>query len=496
MDYLILSPVVLPIITGIVLLLLPQKVFKNRKALLITAGISVVVSTCLTLFIISGVVGSSVGLFCIVDDIRIYFNIDDTGRLFAATAAVIFVLTGFFSFGYMAHEKNEKRYYAYYLMTFGVLVGLCFSGNLVTMYMFYEFMTIVSVPLVLHSGSREAVMAGLKYLIYSFCGSYMALFGIYCLYRYTDTLDFVGHGTLRADELVQSGNVQLMLAASFLMILGFGVKAGMFPMHAWLCAAHPAAPAPASAFLSGIIVKGGILAVIRTVFYCIGSDFLRGTWVQTLWILLASITVIMGSALAYKERMLKKRLAYSTISNLSYIMLGLAFLSESGFRGSLLHVVFHAVIKTALFMFAGSVIFVTGKVRVNDLAGLGKKMPMLFRAYTIAALGLTGIPPMSGFVSKWYIGLGGFSSDIPVFSRLGVVALIISALLTAGYLLPISVKGFLADENNGSMALHYKEPPRIMLVPVIVLAAATLVLGIFPVPLVEFINGIILDCFL
>ena len=180
------------------------------------------------------------------------------------------------------------------------------------------------------------------------------------------------------DRLVQSGNTGLMLVAAFCIILGFGVKAGSFPMHAWLPTAHPVAPAPASAFLSGIIVKGGILAVVRTGDHCIGAAFLRGTWVQMVWLTLAVITIVMGSALAYKEKMLKKRLAYSTVSNLSYIMLGLAVMTPEAFTGSMLHIVFHAIIKCTLFLFAGAVITATGEGKVSAYAGLGRKMPVLF----------------------------------------------------------------------------------------------------------------------
>lgn len=491
MNYLILSPVFVPIIAGIALLLLPDKVFGGRKGLLISVGMIAVVSALLGVFAVSGVAGSSVKLFDIARGLSVYFNIDNFGRLFAALVTFIFVLISFYSFAYMAHEKNERRFYAFYLMTYGVLMGLSFSGNMVTMYMFYELMTLVSFPLVLHNGSREAVMAALKYLMYSFGGAYMALFGIYYLYKYTETLDFAAGGAAWSSEFLASGNMGLMLAAVFLMIVGFGVKAGLFPMHAWLSAAHPAAPAPASAFLSGIIVKGGILAIIRTVYYCVGADFLRGTWVQTAWLTLSVITIIMGSALAYKEKLLKKRFAYSTISNLSYIMLGLALLNRTAFVGSILHIVFHAVIKTALFMFAGAVIFITGKTRVNDTAGLGRKMPKLFGAYTVAALGLIGIPPTSGLISKWYLAIGGFESGVPVFSWLGAVALLVSALLTAGYLLPISVRGFLADENNRSTSLGYKEPPLMMLAPIFILVAVTLILGVYPMPLIEFAKTLI-----
>lgn len=509
MSYMILLPVVLPVIVGFTLLFLHERVFRDRQSLLIVTGVSFVVSAALAAYVISGAAGDRLILFRLVDDIPVYFAIDDLGRLFAGIVVVVFLLAGFFSFVYMSHEKNEKRYYSFYLITFGVLMGLCFSGNLVTLYLFYEFMTLASMPLVIHNGSKEAVMAALKYLFYSFCGAYMALFGIYFLYRFSMVFEnpgdalggtyyyetahmmgFVPGGWLDMEAVAASGNTALCLTAVFLMLVGFGVKAGCFPLHAWLPTAHPVAPAPASAFLSGIIVKGGILAIIRTVYYCVGADFLRGTWVQTVWGILAVITLLMGSSLAFKEKILKKRLAYSTVSNLSYILLGLSMMNMTAFTGSLLHVVFHALIKSGLFLFAGALIFSTGRVKVKEFAGLGKKMPVLFWSYTICSLGLIGIPPTSGVISKWYLALGCLESGIAGLSWIGPVALLVSALLTAGYLLPLAVNGFLKAPLDEKTLEKYREPAPCMLVPVVLLAAATLLLGVFPTPLVEFIGGI------
>ena len=487
MDYLILLPIILPIIAGVGLILLPQKAFRDRKGLLIVTGALILISAMLSLLVICNVSESELRLFNLVDGISVYFAIDKLGKLFAAVVTFIFVLAGFFSFAYMEHEQNEKRYYGFYLITFGVLIGLDFAGNLVTMYMFYELMTLVSAPLVLHTASKEAIMAGLKYMFYSFCGAYMALFGIYFLNRFSVTLDFVAGGTLNTEALAQTGNTGFMLVVAFLMIVGFGVKAGCFPFHAWLPTAHPVAPSPASAFLSCIIVKGGVLAIIRVVYYCIGSDFLRGTWVQQTWITLAIITIIMGSALAYKEKILKKRFAYSTVSNLSYILLGLAMLNATAFTGSVLHVVFHAIIKSALFMFAGAVIFTTGKTKVKELVGFGKSMPLLFGAYIVVSLGLIGIPPASGVISKWYLAVGALEGNVSVLSWIGAIALLVSALLTAGYLLPIAVKGFLVSPLGEN---KYKEPSFMMLSPIVVLAAVTIILGIFPTPLIDFISNI------
>ncbi len=510
MDYMILVSIILPIIAGAVLLLMPEKVFADRLRLLEVTGVSFVVSALLAVIVISGAVGDRLVLFRLVDEIPVYFEIDNLGRLFAGIVVLVFVLEGFFSFVYMSHEKNEKRYYGFYLITFGVLMGLCFAGNLVTLYLFYEFMTLASMPLVIHSGSKEAVMAALKYLFYSFCGAYMALFGIYFLYKcaYVDTsiesglslavgeldahmMDFAAGGRPEMDAVLRSGNREICLVAIFLMIVGFGVKAGCFPLHAWLPTAHPVAPAPASAFLSGIIVKGGVLAIIRVVYYYVGADFLRGTWVQTAWAVLAVVTLLMGSSLAFKEKILKKRLAYSTVSNLSYILLGLSMLNATALTGSLLHVVFHAVIKSALFLSAGALIFTTGRTKVNDFVGLGRKMPVLFWSYTIVSLGLIGIPPTSGVISKWYLATGCLESGMAGLSWIGPAALLISALLTAGYLLPLSIRGFLMEPDYNAVHNDYREPRLLMLAPVVILAVITLVLGLYPTPLIQLIqNGI------
>lgn len=500
MDYMILLSVVLPIIAGGVLLFLPDSAFADRKRLLKVTGVSFVVSALLAVCVISGAAVDRLVLFRLVDEIPVYFQIDALGRLFAGIVVLVFVLAGFFSFAYMSHEQHEKRYYGFYLVTFGVLMGLCFSGNLVTLYLFYEFMTLASMPLVIHSGSREAVMAGLKYLFYSFCGAYMALFGLYFLYQYAGgaagAVGFVPGGSFDMAAVAASGNMGMCLAAVFLMIVGFGVKAGCFPLHAWLPTAHPVAPAPASAFLSGIIVKGGVLAIIRTVYYCVGADFLRGTWVQTAWAVLAVVTLLMGSSLAFKEKVLKKRLAYSTVSNLSYILLGLAMLNATAFVGSLLHVVFHAVIKSGLFLTAGALIFTTGRTKVNDFMGLGRKMPILFWSYTIVSLGLIGIPPTSGVVSKWYLATGCLESGLTGLSWVGPAALLVSALLTAGYLLPLAIRGFLMEPDYEAVRSDYREPGALMLAAVVTLAAITLALGLFPTPLIRLIqDGIAVGLF-
>lgn len=477
--------VFLPIACGVLILFFPG--LKKRNLLLGVSFLSLAVSMLCALAVAAGG-EAELHLLQFGGSLEVYFHVDPLGRVFAAVITVVWLMAGIFSCEYMKHEKEEKRYFGFYVLVYGVLMALCFSGNLVTYYMFYEMMTLTTLPLIMHNKSREAIMAGLKYLFYSLCGAYLVLFGIYFLNRYAGTLDFTAGGSgLEA----AGGHSALMLAVVFLMILGFGVKAGMFPMHAWLPTAHPVAPAPASAVLSGLVVKMGVLGIVRVIFYVVGPEVIRGTWVQTAWLTLTLITVFMGSMLAYREKVMKKRLAYSTVSQISYILFGLALLNPEAMTGSLLHVVFHACIKSCLFLSAGAVIYKTGRTRVDELTGIGKEMPVTIWCYTFASLALVGIPPASGFISKWYLAGGSLESGIPVFSWLGPVILLVSALLTAGYLLPITIRGFLPGADYDYEGLQKKEPSGVMVVPLLILAGLSVLLGLFPNPLIQYLNQII-----
>ncbi len=366
-----------------------------------------------------------------------------------------------------------------------MLAALCYSGNLFTFYVFFELMTLTSVPLVMHELTHEAVMAGLKYLFYSVGGAFLSLFGLFLFTAQGAELTFTAGGVL--DSASASGVARL---AVFLMILGFGTKAGMFPMHGWLPTAHPVAPAPASAVLSGVITKAGVLGILRTVYYVAGPELIRGTWVQYAWIGLTLITVFMGSMLAYREKVLKKRLAYSTVSQVSYVLFGLSLLQPVAFVGALLHVVFHSLVKNGLFLSAGAIICKTGKTKVDELKGIGKEMPVVLWCFTLAGVTLVGIPPTSAFVSKWYLATGSLASGIPVVSWLGPVVLLVSALLTAGYLLTVSIDAFLPGSDYNYAALEKHEPTWQMLVPIVTLTALAVLLGVWPGGLTSLLTGI------
>ena len=485
-SVLILFAIFVPIIWGVVMLARPA--YKNRKAMVISASVGFAITTLLSLSILC--LGElKLHLFSIGTNMNVYFHADEMSRVFISIVTIVVPLVGIYAFEYMGHYHEEKRFFGFFLMVYGVLLALSCAGNIITFYLFYEMMSIFSMPLVFHFRNRESIMAGLKYLFYSLFGAYLVLFGIYFLNQYTTTLEFIPGGVLDMSKV--AGNEGLILIVAMSMIAGFGVKAGMIPLHAWLPNAHPIAPAPASAVLSAVIVKMGVFGVMRVVYYLFGVEFLRGTWVQTVWLTLTLITVFLGSMLAYREKVFKKRLAYSTVSQVSYILFGMALMHPQALTGSLLHIMFHAVIKSALFMSAGTIIYKCGIERVDEMRGVGKKMPKIMWCYTLCSLALIGIPPASGFISKWYLATGSLATEIPVVSWLGPVVLLISALLTAGYLLPITIDGFFPGPDFDYKNLVKKEPTKQMLVPIMLLAALAVLFGVFPNFILEYVSGLV-----
>lgn len=478
---LLLLPMILPFIFGLIIGF--QKEEKQRNILVF---IAMAIEAGLVWYLCMG--DHSFLLWQITDRLSLAYHTDGLAKFFACLISTIWLIAAVFSMEYMKHEHKPERFFMFYTFSLGALMSLCFSENMMTLYLSYEFMTILTAPLVIHTGTPEAVRAGLKYLGYSFFGAGLGLMGFFFLNTYCETTSFVAGGTL--DMALVAGNENLMLIVFFLMALGFGCKAGMFPLHAWLPTAHPVAPSPASAVLSGIITKGGVIAIIRVTYYLFGVDFLRGTWAQTALLVLSIVTIFMGSMLAYKEKLLKRRLAYSTVSNVSYVVFGLMLMCPAGFMGALLQVVFHAVAKNILFLCAGAIIYKTHKTFVYELKGIGKEMPIVMWTFALASLSLIGIPPTSGFVSKWYLAQGGLMPEAGVLGLVGVAILMVSALLTAGYLMSIVLNAFFPGKDFNYAALQKKEPNYLMTVPLVLLSIAVVGFGMMPAPLLDIISSI------
>jgi multicomponent Na+:H+ antiporter subunit D len=396
-------------------------------------------------------------------------------------ASILWIFATFYSFEYMTHEGKEKRFFIYFMLTLGVTVGIGFSGNLFTLYLFYEFLTLATFPLVIHNESEEALRVGKKYLIYSFGGASFALLGMILIYSLSSNINFVEFGVLQNLNL---DSPDLLLTIYMIMFIGFGVKAALVPLHSWLPAAM-VAPTPVSSLLHAVaVVKSGIFSLIRISYYIFGTQVLYRTHVNYYISILVIFTILMGSLLALHQDNLKKRLAYSTISQLGYILLGIVLLNENSLTGGLLHLVNHAVIKITLFFCAGAIYYKTGKKYIHEIKGIGKEMPITMWCFAIASISLVGIPPTNGFVSKWYLALGGLGENKAIF----VIILLLSALLTAGYLLPIIITAFFPGEEK---EVHKKEPPLRMLIPIVILTGIIVYLGLFPNVVLNFIQNIV-----
>lgn len=483
-NFLLLVPILLPMIAGASI-----KLFKleDRSTRQFFTSAVVIINAIILLYVLR-MGDSSLELVKINNQLSILFRVDDLTRLFTVLASILWICATFYSFEYMKHEGMEVRFFTFFTMTLGVIIGVGFAGNLFTFYLFYELMTLITFPLVIHSMTKASIAAGVKYLIYSLFGAALVLLSGFFVYSYGGTLNFVPGGVL---DLARVGDkTNLLLLIYVLAFIGFGSKGGMFPLHDWLPTAHPVAPAPASALLSGIITKACVLGIIRMTYFLFGADFIRGTWAQTVIIIFTLFTVFMGSMLAYKEKLFKRRLAYSSVSQVAYVLFGLALLNVDGFTGGLLHVVFHALIKNVLFLSSGAIIYMTHKTHVYDLKGIGKSMPVTMWCFTLASLALVGIPPASGFVSKWYLAMGGLGLENQILGIFGVSVLLISALLTAGYLISITTEAFFPGPDFDYKNLKNQDPNNFMKIPMIVLTIGTVVFGMFPTQLIDFIMNI------
>ena len=439
----------------------------------------------------------AVTLFTITDKLNISFGLDGLGAFFLCLVTAMWILVGIYALKYKEHQKNNIRFFCFYGLTYIFLAALTMAANFMTMYMCFEFMTLLSMPMVLHNGTEESTSAAKTYLFYSVFGATLGLAGFFVVNTYGTTLDFVPGGVM--DPAKMAGKETVILAVAFLSVAGFGAKAGLYPLHSWLPIAHPVAPAPASAVLSGVITKAGVLCIIRLIYFIYGVDFLRGTWVQRVWIMMALVTVFMGSMMAYGEDVIKKRFAYSTVSQVSYILFGVFTMNSIALTGALLHVVYHSVIKNGLFMCAGCIIFCTHKERVSELRGFGKAMPATFGSLAIFSLGLVGIPPFAGFMSKWYLAQGSLAEGLQTLDWAGPAVLLLSALLTAGYLFPIVINGFFPGagfELKGFgdqwkvKSFEKKHAGPKMLGPIMLLALAVIALGILAEPLINAAQGL------
>jgi len=420
--------------------------------------------------------------------VAIAFRVDALALLFAITASFLWILTTIFSIGYMRHlrEHAQTRYYAFFALVLAATMGIAFSANLITLYIFYELLTFLTYPLLTHTGSKAAYAAGQKYLLYQLGTSFIFLLpAIILTYTQSGTFDFQPHGVFPA------GANHTVLVVAYALFLAGSAKAAIMPFHAWLPAAM-VAPTPVSALLHAVaVVNAGVFLLLRVILDVFGEDLLQQLHLDVATTVVVSITILLASLYALRLDSLKAVLAYSTISQLSYMILGVVLLGPTAMIGGLIHLVNHAVSKITLFFCAGSIDLATHKTKISEMSGIGRQMPWTMAAFSIGALSIVGIPPTAGFITKWFLATGAIEVDkLSVF-----LVLMISTLLSATYYLRIIRTAFFgspdADESHHESAQplgadarqerpQIREVSPLVVAPLIVSAALSVVLGIYP----------------
>ncbi len=402
-------------------------------------------------------------------------RVDALGMLFALVSSFLWIVTSVYSIGYMRglNEHDQTRYFSFFALSLSATIGVAFSANLLTLYLFYEMLTLSTYPLVTHHQDKEARSAGRKYLFFILGTSIgMVLPAMLFIAVKTGTLDFAPRG-------IVEGSISPLATTLLLLLLLFGfAKAAVMPFHAWLPAAM-VAPTPVSALLHAVaVVKVGVFAIVRMITGIFGTGWLADLGLSTIICTAAALTIIISSLIALSQDGLKRRLAFSTIGQLSYIVLGVALLSNSGMIGGVLHIAMHAFGKITLFFCAGAIFVATGVTNISQMAGIGRRLPLTMSAFFIGSLSVIGLPPCGGFISKWYLVLGTVEAD--QFLMLGI--LLVSSLLNAAYFLPIVYRAFFCTPAESLFTGPAAEAPTWCLVPPLLTAGLSIILFIYPQP--------------
>ncbi len=444
-------------------------------------------------------------LFSFMPEVALAFRVDALALLFAGTASALWVVSILYSIGYMRAlgEQDQTRFYALFALALSATIGLAFSANLLTFYLFYEALTFITFGLVTHHKTAEALAAGRKYLAYHIGTSVAFLLpAIIWTYAASGTFTFERGGVLAGAGLSSTALIVLY----FLFLGGVG-KAAIMPLHAWLPAAM-VAPVPVSALLHAVaVVNAGVFLAFRVILDVFGQDLMRELNLGAITLVVVSVTIVLASFHALRLDSLKAILAYSTIGQLSYMILGVALLSPRGMTGGAMHLAIHSISKITLFFCAGAIYVGTGRTNVSEMDGIGRRLPLVMAAFSVGALSIVGLPPMSGFWTKWYLLTGSLQArHIGVF-----VVLLLSTLLSAVYYLKVVRRAFFGSAEPGElersamahvgsqaasanserelarlrtpMDAGTREVPILVLIPTLAMAAAVIVLGIFPRPL-------------
>ena len=471
---LLLSILACSLVPGLVIFFLADRRHRLRGALnLLGASLKLMLVAWLVFRVYQGT--TSRLAFELLPGIDLVLAADALSLLFASLSALLWFVTTVYAIGYLEESPRPSRFFGFFSLCVTGAVGVAFAGNLITFLVFYEVLMLATWPLVIHRGTPEALRAGRLYLAYTLGGGAMVLAGVVWLSLLAGPKDFVAGGYLSA----VAGAAPASLVAIFVLLVGgFGVKAALVPLHGWLPKAM-VAPAPVSALLHAVaVVKAGVFGVVRVVNDVFGTVLMRELGLAMPLVIIALITIIYGSLQALRTDDIKRRLAFSTVSQLSYIVLGVALAGPLGVIGGLVHLVHQGITKITLFFCAGNFAETLGIHKISEMDGIGRRMPLTMLAFTIGALGMIGVPPLAGFVTKWYLGLGAVEADQGWV--LGV--LVLSGLLNAAYFLPPVIRGWMGSHPS-PWDEQLREPGRfetrwMLLAPTLFTAALTVLVGL------------------
>jgi len=411
----------------------------------------------------------------ILPGISLGFRVDAFGMLFALVSSCLWIVTSAYSIGYMRglDEHSQTRYFCYFALALSATIGVAFSANLLTLYLFYEMLSFATYPLVTHHQDMEARSSGRKYLLYIVGGSIgLVLPAMVMCYGLAGTLEFAAAGFLAG-----KGSGVLIGVLVLMMLFGFA-KGAVMPFHSWLPAAM-VAPTPVSALLHAVaVVKVGVFSIVRVLTGVFGVGLLSSLDLGEVITYIASFTILVGSLVALSQDELKRRLAFSTISQLSYIVLGVGLLSPKGMLGGMLHIAMHAFGKITLFFCAGAIFVATGRKYISEMVGIGRRMPVTMGAFFVGALSVIGLPPCGGFISKWSLVLGTIESGRLVM----LFVLLMSSFLNAAYFLPIVYRAFFCTAEESMFEGGVKEAPLWCVVPLVLTGVGSIVLFFYPQP--------------
>ena len=482
-SQLITLSILVPLI-GALLVIVTGKIPNLREAVtLVTATILFSIVLAITDFTFQGE-DMHIQVIELFPGLDISFEVEPLGVLFALVASFLWIITSIYAIGYMRghNEQNQTRFFCCFALAISSVMAICFSGNLLTLFIFYEVLTFSTYPLVTHAGNDAAKKGGRIYLgillSTSIAFLLLAVLGTYSL---TGTLDF------RAGGIFDDSHNKVILGG-LLVLFCYGIgKAAIMPFHRWLPAAM-VAPTPVSALLHAVaVVKAGVFSILKIVIYIFGLEELKTLATTDIMLYIGAATILLSSCIAMTKDNLKARLAYSTVSQLSYIVVGALLASSVASAGAALHIATHAVGKITLFFCAGAIMVASHKKNISDMVGLGRKMPITMVAFAIGAISIIGLPPMAGTWSKWYLTIGALEAD-----KLFIVAtLMVSSLLNIAYLLPIPIKAFFNTSSGEQKPWSWadtKEAPLPMLIALSVTSLACFVLFFYPQPLIDLIN--------